>query len=367
MLKNLLLLFSAFCAVGFLPAQANLDASSVKASTAITILPPRGCIFHGVHPVPLSCRDEELRSEDLAAYEKAAGKTAAWVDISQHWDKSRTFPAAAASWIRAAGSIPSIRMLLWSKKKEGLKEPVFTLGALLQGAFDDDFRAWGAAAAAFNSPLIVEFGPEMNGSWYPWNGSWSGGGATKGYGDPKLPDGPERFRDAYRRIITLMRKEGARNIIWVFHVNYKDWPDEQWNRFENYYPGDRYIDCLGVSIYGAQQPVQEHWPAFDELMEPVYRRLVKLSKVKPIIVAEFGVTANAAGGSQAQWAQNALEQLIGGRWPRVIGFAWWNAAWQNDANPLHDTTMRVQDNPSLAAVFKHYVGGSPEVLGRMLR
>ncbi len=233
--------------------------SIASADTPFAIIPalPAGHFYHGVHPMPLSSRDEDLRPEDLVSYEKAAGKTAAWVDISQHWGISRKFPAATAAWIRASGSIPSIRLMLWSRKKDPLPEPVFTLDAIIKGTFDDDFSAWGAAAAAFGTPLIVEFGPEMNGSWYPWNGSWSGGGETKGYGDPALPDGPEKFRDAYRHIINIMRTARARNILWVFHVNYNDWPNEAWNRFENYYPGDEYIDWLAVSIYGAQQPVQE--------------------------------------------------------------------------------------------------------------
>jgi hypothetical protein len=336
-------------------------------ASAGVLLPPAGSIYHGVHPLPLSSRDEDLRPEDLTSYEEAAGKTAAWVDISQHWGISRKFPDAVASWIRTAGSIPYIRLMLWSTKKEHRQEPVFSLDAILQGAFDDDFSNWGAAAAVFGSPLIVEFGPEMNGRWYPWNGCWNGGGDTKGYGDPALPDGPEKFRDAYRHIIEIMRTARARNIIWVFHVNYNDWPEETWNRFENYYPGDGYIDVLAVSVYGAQQPSGSQWPEFNELIEPPYRRLEKLSAQKPVIVAEFGVSANSAGGSQALWAQHALEGLTGGRWPRIIGFAWWNAAWQNDDNPLNDTTMRVQDNPALAAVFKKYVGGRPQVLGRMTR
>ena len=48
--------------------------------------------------------------------------------------------------------------------------------------------------------MLVEFGTEMNGFWFPWNGKWNGAGATTGYGDPALPDGPERFRDAYRHV-----------------------------------------------------------------------------------------------------------------------------------------------------------------------
>ena len=41
---------------------------------------------------------------------------------------------------------------------------------------------------------------------------------TNGYGDPYFPDGPERFRDAYRHIIDLFRKEDVKNITWCFHV-----------------------------------------------------------------------------------------------------------------------------------------------------
>ena len=328
-------------------------------------LPPKSQLYHGVHPMAQSSRDEDLAAVDLEAYEKIVGKTAAWVDISQHWGGGRKFPAQTAAWIRASGSIPYIRLMLWSNRKEYEKEPVFSLDAILRGSFDEDFRAWASGARDYKTPLIVEFGPEVNGKWYPWNGLWNGAGDTKGYADAAVPDGPERYRDAYRRIIRIMRETGACNITWVFHVNYNDWPLERWNRLENYYPGDEYIDWLAVSIYGAQQPVQEHWPGFTELMTPAYDRLQKLSVNKPVVVAEFGVAANAPGGSQALWAQHALEALTSGRWPRVIGFSWWNAAWQNDANPLHDTTMRVQDNPALEAVFKKYVGQNESVLGRV--
>jgi len=367
MLKYPLLFFTALCAAIITASPAYPEPSSLKAAGGIIAPPPQGCLYHGVHPMPASALDEDLKADDLAAYEKAAGKTAAWVDISQHWGVSRKFPGTAAAWIQASGSIPFIRLMLWSSAKDPKKETVFTLGAILEGKYDSDFLAWALDAGAYGAPLIVEFGPEVNGNWYPWNGFWNGAGETKGYGYPAAPDGPERFRDAYRRIVSIMRKAGAGNITWVFHVNYEDWPRESWNRLENYYPGDEYIDWLAVSIYGAQQPLQENWPEFAELMEPVYGRLQKLSSAKPVLIAEFGVSACAAGGSQALWAQHALEGLTAGRWPRVIGFAWWNAAWQNDANPRHDTSMRLQDNPALAAVFKKYVGGMKQVLGRMGR
>ncbi len=162
-----------------------------------------------------------------------------------------------------------------------------------------------------------------------------------------------------------MRAAGAHNITWVFHVNYNDSPQAAWNRFENYYPGDDVIDWIGVSVYGAQKPDNNQWPEFRSVMDSVYPRLAALSATKPIIVAEFGATRDNILGSQALWAQRALGDLSSNRWPRVIGFAWFNQSWQNDANPRNDTSMRVQDNPSLAVVFQELVGKNSTILGKI--
>ena len=75
------------------------------------------------------------------------------------------------------------------------------------------------------------------------------------------------------------------------------------------------------------------------------------------------MTNNNPLGSQSQWANAALTNITNLRWPRLIGFSWWNEWWQNDENPLHDTNMRVQDNPLLAQVFKNLVGNNPIAIG----
>lgn len=68
-------------------------------------------------------------------------------------------------------------------------------------------------------------------------------------------------------------------------------------------------------------------------------------------------------GEQAEWARAALTDITSFRWPRLIAFSWWNERWQNDDNPANDTTMRLQDNPELAAVFQELVGNNPNVIG----
>jgi hypothetical protein len=75
----------------------------------------------------------------------------------------------------------------------------------------------------------------------------------------------------------------------------------------------------------------------------------------------MGIQADSERAPGFGWKRKFLSS-----WPRVFGFSWWNEAWQNDDNPDHDTSMRLQDNPALAAVFKKQVGGNANVLGRTL-
>jgi hypothetical protein len=327
--------------------------------------PPAGKLYHGVYPGGVTGEEDDLKLADVLAYENAAGKSAAWVYFSHNWYHGRAFPTATANWIRNHGSIPYIRLMLRSDPYGDRPDPVYSLNRILSGVFDNDLRAWCAGARSFGTRLIAEYGVEVNGEWFPWNGKWNGGGTTTGYGNPSLPDGPERFRDAYRRIIQTCRNEGTENITWVFHVNDGDWPQVSWNRLERYYPGDAYIDWLAISSYGAQTPLDDYWPIFRESMDEVYPRVAALSSSKPIIVAEFAVTSGNPLGDQATWAQNALTDLTGFRWSRIIAFSWWNEWWQNDENPLHDTDMRVQTNPALAQVFLDLIGSNPSVLGQI--
>jgi len=319
---------------------------------------PSGKLYHGVYPGGISGEEDDLTLKDLESYETTVGKSAAWTYFSHNWYAGRAFPLATVTWIRDSGSVPFIRLMLRNSPEQSNKETRYTLSRIISGRFDRDLRAWCQAARDFSTPIIAEYGTEVNGSWFSWNGRWNGG-----------RNGPQRFKEAYRHIIQICRQEGAYNVIWVFHVNYDDWPETKWNRLENYYPGNEWIDWIAVSVYGAQSPLEDYWDEFSPNMDSVYPRLTALSEDKPIILAEFGVAlGNPLGdsvGRQEGWADRALSDITGFRWPRLMGFSWWNEAWENDDIPAHDTTMRVQDNPALATVFLNRVGSNPDVLGEL--
>jgi hypothetical protein len=312
--------------------------------------PPAGRFYNGVHPGGRDGMGADIVPADVLSYQRVVGKRPTWVYFCNNWYQSRRFPLATANWIRANGSVPYIRLMLLHEAIP-TPDPLFNLENILRGRFDADFHRWMRDARRFGSPLVAEYGVEVNGFWFPWNGLWNKEGGS-------YSDSVARFREAYRHIIRIARQEGAYNIRWVFHVDAWDEPVVDWNRFENYYPGDEWIDWLGASVYGRQIPKDTHPVSFRWQMDWVYGRLSKLAD-KPILVCEFG---NIKDAHQAAWAIDALADMTGGRWPRLIGFSWWNAAFYNDPNPAARSDMRVEDSPDLAAVLRKYVGRNDAVL-----
>jgi len=304
-------------------------------------VPPAGHLYHGVYPGGTSGEEDDVTPAALDAYEAAAGRRVAWVYFSHNWFRGRLFPAATAAWIRDRGAVPFIRLMLRRDTDLDHADPVFGPSAILAGSFDEDLRAWGDAARAFAWPVVVEWGTEANGQWFPWNGVWNGGAG----------EGPRRFREAFRRIVQVVRGQGAENVTWVYHVNHEDDPDASWNRLEEYYPGDDVVDWLAVSVYGTQNPLDEHALDFAARMNEVIPRLARLAPSKPIVVAELG-TAEHSRTDAIAWAVAAFDSLLSGRWPAVRGFSWWNEAFVNDEDPGHDTEMRVQAVAGLGAVFR---------------
>ena len=189
--------------------------------------PPTGRLYHGVFPGSLTGAEDDISAEDITAYEQAVGQKVAWVYFAHNWYQSRTFPIDAATMIRDRGAVPFIRLMLRSSDVQNQAEPVFHLPAILAGDFDADLDAWGAAARDFGDALLVEWGTECNGQWFSWNGAWNGGAEPGGFGDPTVPDGPERFVAAFRHIVQRIRSAGATNVTFVWHVNADDVPGPQ--------------------------------------------------------------------------------------------------------------------------------------------
>ena len=78
----------------------------------------------------------------------------------------------------------------------------------------------------FGQPLFIRFGHEMND---PYRYSWGPQNNT-----------PEDFIAAWKHMVDYFKAEGVDNVIWVWS------PHIAYGLFEEYYPGDDYVDWVGV-------------------------------------------------------------------------------------------------------------------------
>jgi len=249
--------------------------------------PEAGHIYHAANP-DFGGTEDRVTVKSIRSFELLAEKEIVWAYFSNNWYRSIAFPSKAVETIHSLGKTPFIRIMPRSDFHEGSRDPRYTLQKIIDGVFDKELIEWARKAKAVKFPLLVEFGCEANGDWFPWSGLLNGAGKKNGYGDPTLADGPERYRDAYRHIIDIFRKNNVKNITWFFHVDAQSVPEEEWNTIKAYYPGDTYIDWIGISVYGPQQK-NGTFQTFSEIMNDVYPLITKMTD-RPIAILEMGLT-----------------------------------------------------------------------------
>lgn len=317
---------------------------------AIKLVPPATGLYHAAYP-DFGPEETDVTKRRLNRFaDKLNGRKITWAYFSDNWFRGIKFPKHKAELLLAEGVIPFVRVMPRSNWKYGCADKKYQLEKILSGKFDDKLHTYAQTVGTVRGPVIMEFGTEVNGDWFPWSGVCNGGETRTAYGSPELADGPERFRDAYRHIIDIFRAEDVHNVTWVFHVNAYGAPHgKRWNRYSAYYPGDAYIDWVGVSAYGAQTPEEmKSWnPRFRQVMDDVYSDLVSISSSKPIAVLEFGVIEHAG---KPAWLRDAMTDLSGGRYPRIKAMSYWHSNWENDDGSR--SRMRLDSSRESLTVYR---------------
>jgi hypothetical protein len=358
-------------ALGMLALGAPSVASKDRATAASCgkLLPPRAGAYFGAFPDFIDAKgkflEDYVKASKIDRFERLVGRKLVWAYFADHWFRGLRFPRAHVLEVWRNGQVPYIAFQPHSGDFYGPGPPqrnpekTYTLARILAGDFDAKLRAWARAARATNIPILMEFGTEVNDDWGPWNAKWNGAGQTDGYGDPAYPDGAERFRDAFRHLVTLFRQEGANNVTWFFHADsyhQVDW----WNQLRWYYPGDDYVDWVGLSNYGSLTP---SGPIIDFAAKldfsHVYTDLAALSK-RPMGIVEMGVVDDAAR-EKPTWIRNAFAAMRSGRYPRLDSAFWWDMK-------VGDIDTRAASSPAaLAEVRKAladpYFGARPRFTG----
>jgi uncharacterized protein (TIGR01370 family) len=339
--------------MGFIPYFSRRPLSKLTPiySQNIKIKPPISGIYHGAFP-DFGGTEDEVSINKIIAFERLTNKKLFWAAFSENWGTSGIkFPAKSVQAIYNLEIIPYIRLMPRSDF-DSVHEKVYTLQHIIDGNFDVKLKKWARDSKTLGIPIMVDFACEMNGNWFPWSGVYNGGRVKTGYGNPYLYDGPERYRDAYQHIIKLFRKEGANQITFVFHPDAYSSPSQSWNSMSSYYPGDSYIDWIGMSAYGPQT-INEPWESFSQIMEDSYHEMARISATKPLAILEYGATEKPGNNRKAEWIKNALLTLLSKKYNRIKAEAYWHENWLNSDGTR--SRLRLDSSSATHHVYNYYI------------
>jgi len=202
-----------------------------------------------------------------------------------------------------------------------------SVAAIASGKSDAYLSDFAETVRAFQRPVILSFGHEMNGDWYSWSNQHTS---------------PAVFVAAWRHIVRLFRAEGARNVTWLWAVNVinaqNDVPSPR-----PWWPGDSYVTWVGIDGYYLRRS-----STFASLFGPTIAAVRALTR-DPILISETAATPST--GQPAKIA----DLFAGVHLYQLLGFVWFNT--------VHDGDWRLK-SPAAIAAFRRGAAGSRAATGR---
>lgn len=211
---------------------------------------------------------------------------------------------------------------------------------VLQGKYDDYLKAYAETIHQFGHPVLFRLGNEMNGDWCSYSGY-------------QLSKDPLVFLNFYRYVYQIFEEAGANeNVIWIWNPNGESLPPFQWNHAMMYYPGDEYVDIVGLTAYNTgtyYAEVGETWQTFKELYQDLYTEY-NARFGQPLMITEFASASE--GGDKAQWIRDMFRDIK--EYPNIKVAVWWDGC-DYDPSKEERTVARsyvIDESEEILEVFR---------------
>ncbi|MDQ0644026.1 glycoside hydrolase family 26 protein [Microbacterium murale] len=260
---------------------------------------------------------------NFATFDEAAlqaGSRQSLVGYFGGWDQTFRGDVVTSAWER--GLVP---MLTWESRpidapNDQSELPEYALPRIIEGDFDEYIRQYARDIVATGLPLAIRLDHEMNGTWYPWSEQRTDGTSLNG-------NGPGDFVTMWQHVHDIFEAEGAGDlVIWTWApniVNNLPSRHQDISYLQSLYPGDEYVDLVGVSGYLRSPFKEENNFTFDYTFDAILEQLRAITD-KPLIIAEAGATE--VGGNKPQWVASMFDAFAQPKNDDLIGFAWFNLA-----------------------------------------
>lgn len=229
-------------------------------------------------------------------------KSATSILLDHHfvtWRLDNTFELdAALQQAKDANRIPLITLEPWAWNWEGMTRETL-LWDIVAGKYDATLhQIFLTLKKEAPQKILLRWAHEMEMvDQYPWSKREA-----------------NDYVAAYHHVVGVARQMEVTNVLWV-------WSPAGNQEAKYYFPGDAYVDYVGVSIYATKA---WNWyettrlRPFQELMAEKY--WVARRYQKPMIVAEVGVDGTDA--EQSQWLAQMVTHL--NQFPQVRGIVYFN-------------------------------------------
>jgi hypothetical protein len=265
--------------------------------------PAGDTVLHGAG-LPGYWSDPQLRAQ-YEQFKKYSGKRTAVVT----WFASQYENGRMTSWrqsyalnLERVRRLKSVSLIKFStqdsafartKKQAGLKE-------IARGVYDAYYQEFADTVKDFRDPVFISIDHEMNGNWFPYSQDYPGSDVTAA-----------DYIAAWKHIVDIFRARGATNVAWVWSPNV---PDVGSTPATKYYPGDDYVDWIGVSFYSGNNA---------NALDAIY---TIYAPRKPFFITEWATAQEqsryyADYPGDAQWVEQFFHSL-NTKYPRVKAISW---------------------------------------------
>lgn len=187
---------------------------------------------------------------------------------------------------------------------------------VLDGKYDTYLQNYAREVASSGEPVLFRLGNEMNGDWCV-------------YSSHHTSKDTDVFKAFYYYIYQVFEQAGADNVIWVWNPNGKAFPDFKWNNELCYYPGDEFVDVIGMTSYNTGTYYEsETWMEFDLMYDELYKKYIDQYE-KPLMITEF--SSSSVGGSKEAWVANMFRHIY--KYDKIKVAVWWDGCdWDAEGN-----------------------------------
>lgn len=162
---------------------------------------------------------------------------------------------------------------------------------------------------------------------------------------------PELYKAAWIRIYDIFEQEQVDNAIWIWNPNDNNYPPSKWNDFLCYYPGDDYVQMIGITGYNTgnyyENETGEVWREFDKIYSEINEKYMTYFAEFPWMITEFA--SSSYGGDKVKWMEHMFKNIHS--YPNIKAAVWFSYA-DYDENGIAARPYWIDETPETLKAFQ---------------